>query len=88
MTTTTQKPLLYDAISRELLYAARGTARADVTPLLNALRGIASCGTACKCCAMHQQIAKEAVERWEHNGHLKRCLSLDNVLGRHGCDCR
>ena len=78
------KPLLYDSIQRELLYSAKH----DPTPLLNALRGIAACATSCSCCAMLADIAREAVERWEHNGHRADCLSLDNVLGRHGCDCR
>jgi hypothetical protein len=38
---------------------------ADVLLLVNALRGIASCGTNCGCCRMHHDIAAEAVERWE-----------------------
>jgi len=57
-----EKPLMFDAYQAEArLYAARY----DVTPLLAALRGIASCATACKCCQMHADIAAEAVERWE-----------------------
>jgi hypothetical protein len=33
--------------------------------LLNALGGIASCGTSCGCCEMHKRIAQEALEGWE-----------------------
>jgi hypothetical protein len=32
--------------------------------LLLAMGGIATCATACGCCEMHRQIAKEAVQRF------------------------
>jgi hypothetical protein len=35
------------------------------TIMINALRGIASCGTDCKCCRMHQEIAQEALEKFD-----------------------
>jgi hypothetical protein len=35
-----------------------------VADLVNALKGIASCGTACKCCALHKEIAEEALAKW------------------------
>jgi hypothetical protein len=37
-----------------------------VADLVNALKGIASCGTDCPCCAMHREIAEEALRRWEN----------------------
>jgi hypothetical protein len=36
-------------------------AHKPVADLVNALKGIASCGTDCKCCQLHAEIATEAV---------------------------
>jgi hypothetical protein len=44
------------------LRAEMELAHKPVTILVNALRGIASCGTACKSCQMHAEIAAEALE--------------------------
>ena len=62
------EPLLADQIAREVLYQNRYNASMrDVEVLIAALRGIASCGTACGCCRMHNEIATEAVRAWEKN---------------------
>jgi hypothetical protein len=39
-------------------------AHKPVADLVNALKGIASCGTDCKCCQLHAEIAAEAVARF------------------------
>jgi hypothetical protein len=36
-------------------------AHKPVADLVNALKGIASCGTDCKCCQLHKEIAEEAL---------------------------
>jgi bacterioferritin-associated ferredoxin len=42
-----------------------GVPSADlVIGLVNALKGIASCGTDCGCCQLHKEIAEEALARW------------------------
>jgi hypothetical protein len=47
------------------LRAEMELAHKPVTILVNALKGIASCGTACKSCQMHAEIAAEALARFE-----------------------
>jgi hypothetical protein len=44
------------------LRAEMELAHKPVTILVNALRGIASCGTACKSCQMLREVAAEALE--------------------------
>ncbi|MDP9089179.1 MAG: hypothetical protein M3O26_10630 [Pseudomonadota bacterium] len=39
----------------------------NIKILLNALNGISSCATACKCCEMHRQIARKAVADYQQS---------------------
>ncbi len=50
--------LLSTAIAAEL-------AHPPTLKLVAALRGISRCATACGCCSLHRQIAREAVAEWE-----------------------
>lgn len=56
-------PLLFDRMTVE--WATAHASHVSVVELLKryrkALHGIASCGTACGCCRMHQQVAAEAL---------------------------
>jgi len=95
------RPLMYAQIKAEMeTYDKLHVSSIALYDLINVMSGVASNATACGACQLLNRSANEVLDRFEQATGVKReeayrgakhkpnCLSLDNVLGRHECDCR
>src|SRR6187549_2814792 len=91
------RPLMYAQLKAEMeTYDKISISRLALYDLINVMCGVASNATACGACQLLNQSANEALDRFEQTTGVTReeayrgaqhkpdCLSLDNVLGRHG----